>query len=71
MLNRYKTIGCRKNQKKSKSNPLLSKKSVTASEISQFKEARQSYLAELENQRIAKQYELYGLSDEEVALVEG
>jgi hypothetical protein len=37
--------------------PLLSKKSVTTSEIAQFNEATQNYLNELETQRIAKQSE--------------
>ena len=37
--------------------PLLSKKSVATSDIANFNDATQSYLTELENQRIAKQSE--------------
>lgn len=37
--------------------PLLSKKSVTTSDIEKFNKATQSYLSELEKQRIAKQSE--------------
>lgn len=37
--------------------PLLSKKSVTTTDIEHFQEATQNYLTELEAQRIAKQSE--------------